>query len=100
MAECVRVEVCLALPTVFLRRELNCEPGASCAEAVAASGLMGEAQRLGIEVVAVGVYGKRRMPADPVYDGDRIELYRALIADPKAARRRRATRLRAPKAQR
>jgi putative ubiquitin-RnfH superfamily antitoxin RatB of RatAB toxin-antitoxin module len=43
------------------------------------------------------VFGKRR-PADTVVaDGDRIEIYRPLSADPKEARRARARKSRAAK---
>ena len=38
----------------------------------------------------VGIFGKVVSPDTPVADGDRIELYRPLAADPKEARRRRA----------
>jgi putative ubiquitin-RnfH superfamily antitoxin RatB of RatAB toxin-antitoxin module len=38
----------------------------------------------------VGIFGRLVSPDTPVADGDRIELYRPLAADPKEARRRRA----------
>jgi putative ubiquitin-RnfH superfamily antitoxin RatB of RatAB toxin-antitoxin module len=39
---------------------------------------------------AVGIFGRRADAGEPVEDGDRIEIYRALAADPKNARRARA----------
>ena len=39
----------------------------------------------------VGIFGKRVRRDTMLGDGDRIELYRRLIADPKARRRRRST---------
>ena len=39
---------------------------------------------------AVGVWGKVRPPSHWLRDGDRVELYRALQADPKEARRSKA----------
>lgn len=39
----------------------------------------------------VGVWGRCVPLSTPLADGDRIELYRPLIADPKAARKKRAT---------
>ena len=39
--------------------------------------------------VATGVWGKVRPPHYVLRDGDRIEIYRALKADPKQARRAR-----------
>ena len=41
------------------------------------------------EAVATGVWGKVRPPHYVLRDGDRIEIYRALKADPKQARRAR-----------
>lgn len=90
MAELLKIEVCLALPEGALRRNVECEAGANCGQVVARSGLLDEARRLGIEIVGVGVFGKRRLPSDPVRAGDRIELYRALSVDPNESRLRRA----------
>jgi putative ubiquitin-RnfH superfamily antitoxin RatB of RatAB toxin-antitoxin module len=39
---------------------------------------------------AVGIYGQSAPRSAPVADGDRVEIYRPLIQDPKTARRRRA----------
>ena len=41
------------------------------------------------EAVATGVWGKVRPPQYVLREGDRIEIYRALKADPKQARRAR-----------
>lgn len=40
--------------------------------------------------MGLGVYGQLRDPASRLHDGDRIEIYRALVFDPKESRRRRA----------
>ena len=90
MDKSLHVEVCLALADRVLREAINCAEGTTCAEAVRQSGLLDTAQNLGIEVAGIGVFSKRCAATDPVHDGDRIELYRALLADPKAARARRA----------
>jgi putative ubiquitin-RnfH superfamily antitoxin RatB of RatAB toxin-antitoxin module len=42
------------------------------------------------EAVAVGVYGKRLDLTALLSEGDRLELYRPLVVEPKVARRRRA----------
>ena len=67
-----------------------CE-GTTVAQAIAASGLV-NAYALDLATLAVGVAGKRRRMDAPVHDGERIELLRPLMADPKEARRRRAAR--------
>lgn len=40
--------------------------------------------------VSVGVFGVALGPNDPIYDGDRIELYRPILIDPKKIRRKKA----------
>jgi uncharacterized protein len=47
-----------------------------------------------LEQSRIGVFGKLRRPDEQVRAGDRIEIYRPLIADPKESRRRRAARSR------
>jgi len=58
--------------------------GASVADAVRASGLDSPS------LTGYAVYGERVTPAHVLRDGDRLELLRALLIDPKQARRRRA----------
>ena len=57
--------------------------GATVRDALAASGLQGQ---------ACGIFGKRVALDQPLADGDRVEIYRPLIVDPKDARRMRAGR--------
>lgn len=65
------------------RRELKLPGDATLADAFAAAGLDPKA-------CSVGVWGKL-MPLDAALnDGDRLEQYRGLIADPKQARHQRA----------
>jgi putative ubiquitin-RnfH superfamily antitoxin RatB of RatAB toxin-antitoxin module len=40
----------------------------------------------------VGIFGETARLQDAVHNGDRVEIYRPLVADPKEARRARATR--------
>ena len=42
------------------------------------------------KMVSVGVFGVALGPNDPIYDGDRIELYRPILIDPKKIRRKKA----------
>lgn len=39
----------------------------------------------------VGIFGKKKAPDTVLRDGDRVEIYRPLLADPKESRRRRAS---------
>jgi len=79
------VEVVLAWPERYLRRELVLPEGCTVAEAVEAAGLDAASQS-----VAIAVHGVLVQPQQRLHDGDRIELLRPLLADPKENRRRRA----------
>ncbi|MDQ6619951.1 MAG: RnfH family protein [Pseudomonadota bacterium] len=59
------------------------------AQAIEASGLL-QAHGLDRNALTAGVFGRRRRPEALVRAGDRIELLRPLIAEPKEARRHRA----------
>ena len=81
----IRVEVVLAWPQRVLARTVQLEEGASVADAVAAAALEGSAG-----CAAFAVHGVLATPGQPLHEGDRVELLRPLLADPKDNRRRRA----------
>jgi len=83
----MRVDVIRALgPSAGEIEQVTVElpEGASVADALRASTL--DSPRL----AGYAVYGERVTPAHVLHDGDRLELLRALLIDPKQARRRRA----------
>ena len=66
--------------------------GTTIAEVIRQSRILERCPEINLEVNKVGIFNKLRAPGTRVQDGDRIEIYRPLIADPKTARRRRAAR--------
>jgi putative ubiquitin-RnfH superfamily antitoxin RatB of RatAB toxin-antitoxin module len=64
-------------------------PGATVADAVTASGLIVRFE-LKPSMLAYAIFGQRVRAETPLADGDRVELLRSLVADPKEARRQRA----------
>ncbi len=62
----------------------------SVADAIAASGFAAAFPDVNWEVGGVGIFGKRVKSQTLVAQGDRIEIYRELVFDPKESRRRRA----------
>ena len=68
---------------------LELAAGATVLDALQASGIGAEFPGLQLNAQIVGVWGRKAQPDDPVSDGDRIEVYRALQVDPKVARRER-----------
>ncbi len=71
-------------------RELQVFEGATLHDAIRQSGMLAEVPEIDLSVLHVGVFGKRKTLDDVLRNGDRVEIYRPLIADPKDSRRRRA----------
>ena len=67
-------------------------PGESLNEVVMRCGVLAAFPQIQRKPVSLGVFGKLRGDDEPAQPGDRIEIYRDLLADPKQARRRRAAR--------
>ena len=87
----IRVEVIRAWPRRFESMVLELAEGATLQDALAASGFQLD------EITGFAVFGERETLAYRLRDGDRVELLRPLQADPKEARRRRASSPGAPK---
>jgi len=75
-------------PREVLTLALVLPPGSTVADALRASGWL-EAHGLALEALRCGIWGRLQTPEHALRDGDRIELYRPLIVDPKEARRLR-----------
>jgi hypothetical protein len=86
----MRVEVVYALPDGEEAVTLHLAAGATVADALAASGLADRHAEVGR--CKVGIYGRVVPRSARLAEGDRVELYRPLVIDPKEARRRRAGR--------
>ncbi len=57
-------------------------------QAIHHSGILKRFPELDLAVHKVGIFGKLVKLDSPVREGDRIEIYRPIIADPKTVRRR------------
>lgn len=88
----IEVKVAIALPGRQRMMTLELKNGATIADAITASRIVEDFPELDPSTLEVGVWGKSKSRETPLSDGDRVELYRPLIAEPKEARRRRAAR--------
>ncbi len=70
--------------------EVAVPPGSTLRDAVIASGLPARVPHIDLAALDLGVFNAPRAPDEPVRAGDRIEIYRPLAIEPKAARRLRA----------
>ena len=84
------VEVAYALPDKQALLELQVAAGVTVMEAAVQSGIAGKFEGLDLSNAKFGIFGIL-VPAEQVLrEGDRVEIYRPLIADPKEVRRARA----------
>ncbi|ATE60407.1 RnfH family protein [Thauera sinica] len=91
MAGHIRVEVVYALPQRQELVQLQLEEGATAREAVEASGLLQKYPDIELDGHnKLGIFARLTRPDTVLRDRDRVEIYRPLIADPKAVRRKRA----------
>jgi putative ubiquitin-RnfH superfamily antitoxin RatB of RatAB toxin-antitoxin module len=86
----IRVEVVYALPERQYLRNVTLVEGSSVEQAIVASGLLELRGDIDLQSNKVGIYSRPAKLADVLSDGDRVEIYRPLIADPKELRRQRA----------
>lgn len=86
------VEVVYALPGGHDAVTVRVPENATLREAIVASGILERHPEIDLARNKVGVFAKLRRLEDRVSSGDRIEIYRPLVMDPKEARRRRARR--------
>jgi uncharacterized protein len=92
-SEMIEVEIVRAWARRFVSTTLRLPAGATVAEALAAEVLAAEVHAEPQDApTAVAVFGERVEFGHVLADGDRIEVLRPLLADPKDARRRRAKR--------
>lgn len=64
----------------WLRLELP--EGATVGEAIAKSGILAQFPEIDLETQKVGIFGKLARLDAPLADGDRVEIYRPITADP------------------
>jgi len=83
----LRVSVVYLRPGLVFEKALHLPAGATVGAAIEASGIRDAVVELADAELEAGVFSQLRKPADPLFDGDRVEIYRPLTIDPKEARR-------------
>lgn len=86
----VRVEVIYALPEQQTILAVEVGQGTTIRQAIVASGVLERHPEIDLAAADFGVWNEKVDPDYCVNDGDRIEIYRPLVADPKTMRRQRA----------
>lgn len=88
----ISVEVVHALPERQVLLTVEVPSGATAREAVLASGMQAHFPALNLQEAPLGIFGKAlAKPGERVLEsGDRVEIYRPLLVDPKEVRKQRA----------
>jgi hypothetical protein len=88
----IRVEVAYALPERQAILALDVAPGTTALEAARQSGITDKFEGIDLDNAKMGIFGKVVSPQQILQEGDRVEIYRPLVADPKEVRKARAAR--------
>lgn len=86
----IKVEVAYATPDVQRIFTVWVVEGSSIETAIDRSGVLEVFPEIDLLKQKVGIFSRQKKLSDKVKEGDRIEIYRALLLDPKEARRKRA----------
>ena len=95
--EAIRVSVIYALVDRCWQRTVEVQAGSTVIDAIVASGLREAVPGLDYAPDRLAVFGKSVKEDTPLRDGDRVEILRPLLCDPKEVRRQMAERQRESK---
>ena len=92
MTETIKVEVAYALPDKQAIVAVDVSPGTTALEAARQSGITEKFEGIDLDNAKLGIFSKVVSPTQVLREGDRVEVYRPLVADPKEVRKARAAR--------
>ena len=88
----ITVEIVYAQPQRCIAKSLHLTQGSRIADALALASADADFAGVDLATAAVGIFGKVAQRDQMLQEGDRIEIYRPLLEEPKLARRARAKR--------
>ena len=86
----LNIEVAYAEPGKQSLQAFQAACGTTARQAVLQSALATEFPHVDFAAAPIGIFGKKVKDSAPLREGDRVEVYRALLIDPKENRRRKA----------
>ena len=86
----INIEIAYALPARYYLKSFKVDEGTMIQTAILQSGILQQFTEIDLRENKVGIYSRPAKLTDQLKDGDRIEIYRPLLADPKEIRRKRA----------
>lgn len=84
----MRISIAYAEPHYQFWQELDIDDGATVAHVIERSGILSRFPEINLEEQKVGVFGKVVKLDARLNDGDRLEIYRPITADPETVPRR------------
>jgi len=89
MADLIDIEVAYAMLNKQKILGFKAMRGISALDAIKASNIQAEFPEIELDQAKIGIFGKITKPGTVLKAGDRVEIYRQLIADPKEIRKQR-----------
>ncbi|MEE9343888.1 MAG: RnfH family protein [Gammaproteobacteria bacterium] len=86
----IKIEVAYALPDEQVIISVEVTEGTTIEQAIQFSTVIEKFPEINLDALKVGIFGKLKKRNQALRAGDRIEIYRPLIADPKEVRKKRA----------
>ncbi|OOF68260.1 RnfH family protein [Rodentibacter caecimuris] len=86
----IKIEIAYALPEHYYLKSFKVDKGTMVQTAILQSGILQQFTEIDLRENKVGVFSRLVKLTEQLKDGDRIEIYRPLLADPKEIRRQRA----------
>ena len=90
MADTIHIEVAWGDPGRQVLLELDVEAGTTLIDAIELSGICEQVPEIEVDAGRLGIFSRKKPPDFVLRDGDRVEIYRPLLADPKEIRRKKA----------
>lgn len=84
----MKIGVAFAKPNAQVWLHVEVEAGTTAQQAIERSGILEKFPEIDLGSQKIGVFGKTCPPDHVLEDGDRVEIYRPITADPKAVKRK------------
>ena len=86
----INIEIAYALPERYYLKSFQVDEGITVQTAITRSGIVSQFPEIDLSANKIGIFSRPTKLTDVLKEGDRIEIYRPLLADPKEIRRKRA----------
>jgi len=84
----IEISVAYALPDNSFWQYMSVRDGTTALEAIKKSGVLELFGELDPEALSIGIYAMPAKPEQRLVEGDRVEIYRPLLVDPKTVPRK------------